>query len=102
MAVVTPEGIVGKVVAVYPLVSQVLLVTDPTFKVGVESQKDHVHGVLDCGSGKCADPADSKRRKSRRRRVVFHLRRRPDLPQRVSRRNRRDLAAGTGNEGSSS
>lgn len=53
MAVVTPDGIVGKVVAVYPLVSQVLLVTDPTFKVGVESQKGHVHGVLDCGTGKC-------------------------------------------------
>ncbi len=53
MAVVTPEGIVGKVVAVYPLVSQVLLITDPTFKVGVESQGHHVHGVLDCGSGKC-------------------------------------------------
>ncbi len=53
MAVVTPEGIVGKVVAVYPLVSQVLLVTDPTFKVGVESQKGHVHGVLDCAAGKC-------------------------------------------------
>lgn len=54
MAVVTPEGIVGKVVAVYPLVSQVLLVTDPTFKVGVESQKGHVHGVLNCGTGRCA------------------------------------------------
>jgi rod shape-determining protein MreC len=54
MAVVTPEGIVGKVVAVYPLVSQVLLITDPTFKVGIESQKGHVHGVLDCGAGKCA------------------------------------------------
>ncbi|HEX4227534.1 MAG TPA: rod shape-determining protein MreC [Bryobacteraceae bacterium] len=53
MAVVTPEGIVGKVTAVYPLVSQVLLVTDPTFEVGVESQKSHVHGILDCGSGKC-------------------------------------------------
>ncbi len=53
MAVVTPEGIVGKVTAVYPLVSQVLLVTDPTFKVGVESQKGHVHGVLNCGIGKC-------------------------------------------------
>ena len=53
MAVVTPDGIVGKVVAVYPLVSQVLLVTDPTFKVGVESQKGHIHGVLDCGTGKC-------------------------------------------------
>lgn len=54
MAVVTPDGIVGKVVAVYPLVSQVLLITDPTFKVGVESQKNHIHGVLDCGGGKCA------------------------------------------------
>ena len=53
MAVVTAEGIVGKVSAVYPLVSQVLLVTDPTFKVGIESQKDHVHGILNCGSGKC-------------------------------------------------
>lgn len=53
MAVVTPDGIVGKVTAVYPLVSQVLLVTDPTFKVGVESQKGHVHGVLNCGTGKC-------------------------------------------------
>lgn len=53
MAVVTPEGIVGKVTAAYPLVSQVLLVTDPTFSVGVESQKGHVHGVLNCGVGKC-------------------------------------------------
>src|SRR3954451_677399 len=53
MVVVTPDGIVGKVVAVYPLVSQVLLITDPTFKVGIESQQHHVHGVLDCGSGKC-------------------------------------------------
>ena len=53
MAVVTPDGIVGKVTAVYPLVSQVLLVTDPTFKVGIESQKGHVHAVLNCGAGKC-------------------------------------------------
>jgi rod shape-determining protein MreC len=53
MAVVTPDGIVGKVAAVYPLVSQVLLVTDSTFKVGVESQKGHIHGTLDCGIGRC-------------------------------------------------
>src|SRR3954454_4334430 len=53
MAAVTPEGIVGKVVAVYPLVAQVLLVSDPTFKVGIESQGHHVHGVLDCGGGPC-------------------------------------------------
>jgi rod shape-determining protein MreC len=53
MAVVTPEGVVGKVIAVYPLVAQVLLITDPTFKVGVESQKHHVHGILNCGLGHC-------------------------------------------------
>ena len=53
MAVVTPEGVVGKVIAVYPLVAQVLLVTDPTFKVGIESQKHHVHGILNCGLGHC-------------------------------------------------
>ncbi len=53
MAVVTPSGIVGKVVAVYPLASQVLLVTDSTFKVGVESQRGHVHGILNCASGHC-------------------------------------------------
>jgi rod shape-determining protein MreC len=53
MAVVTPEGVIGKVIAVYPLVAQVLLVTDPTFKVGVESQKHHVHGILNCGIGHC-------------------------------------------------
>jgi rod shape-determining protein MreC len=53
MAVVTPNGVVGKVAAVYPLASQVLLVTDSTFKVGVESQKGHIHGTLDCGTGHC-------------------------------------------------
>jgi rod shape-determining protein MreC len=53
MAVVTPEGIVGKVSATYPLVSQVLLVTDPTFGVGIESQKGRVHGVLNCSAGNC-------------------------------------------------
>lgn len=53
MAVVTPNGIVGKVAAVYPLASQVLLVTDSTFKVGVESQRGHIHGSLNCGSGHC-------------------------------------------------
>jgi rod shape-determining protein MreC len=46
MAVVTPDGIVGKVLAVYPFASQVLSVADPGFAAGVESQKNHVHGVL--------------------------------------------------------
>ncbi|MEP6716426.1 MAG: rod shape-determining protein MreC [Terriglobia bacterium] len=46
MAVVTPDGIVGRVVAVYPFASQVLSVSDPGFAAGVESQKNHIHGVL--------------------------------------------------------
>ena len=46
MAVVTPAGIVGKILAVYPFASQVLSVNDPGFAAGVESQKNHVHGVL--------------------------------------------------------
>jgi rod shape-determining protein MreC len=46
MAVVTPAGIVGKILAVYPFASQVLSVSDPGFAAGVESQKNHVRGVL--------------------------------------------------------
>jgi rod shape-determining protein MreC len=53
MAVVMPDGIVGKVIAVYPLAAQILLVTDPTFAVGVESQKGHVHGTLHCNGANC-------------------------------------------------
>jgi rod shape-determining protein MreC len=46
MAVVTPDGIVGKVQAAYPTASLVLLVTDPDFAAGVISQKNHVKGTL--------------------------------------------------------
>jgi len=46
MAVVTPDGIVGIVIAVFPFNSQVRTITDPGFAAGVESQKNHVHGVL--------------------------------------------------------
>lgn len=46
MAVITPDGIVGKVVAAYPTASLVMLITDPTFAAGVISQKNRVHGTL--------------------------------------------------------
>jgi rod shape-determining protein MreC len=46
MAVVTPDGIVGKVVDAYPTASLVMLITDPTFAAGVVSQKNRVHGTL--------------------------------------------------------
>jgi rod shape-determining protein MreC len=46
MAVVTPEGIVGKVIESYPTASEVLLVTDVDFAAGVTSQKNQVRGTL--------------------------------------------------------
>ena len=45
MAVVTPDGIVGKVIAAYPTASQVMLMTDPDFAAGVVTQGG-VHGTL--------------------------------------------------------
>jgi rod shape-determining protein MreC len=54
MAVVTPDGIVGKVLDAYPTASLVMLITDPTFAAGVVSQKNHVHGTLKGqGNGNC-------------------------------------------------
>lgn len=46
MAVITPDGIIGKVIASYPTAAQVLLITDPTFAAGVISQKHHVRGLV--------------------------------------------------------
>jgi rod shape-determining protein MreC len=46
MAVVTPEGIVGKVIAAFPTASEVVLVTDSSFAAGVISQKSRAHGIL--------------------------------------------------------
>ncbi|HXK05805.1 MAG TPA: rod shape-determining protein MreC [Verrucomicrobiae bacterium] len=45
MAVVTPDGIVGKVVAAYPMASQVQLITDPEFAAGVMT-KGGARGTL--------------------------------------------------------
>jgi rod shape-determining protein MreC len=44
--VVTPDGIVGKVIAAYPTASQVLLITDADFAAGVVTEKNQVHGTL--------------------------------------------------------
>ncbi len=54
MGVITPDGIVGKVLAAYPTSSQVLMVDDPGFAAGVVSQKGRVRGILrGVGHGKC-------------------------------------------------
>lgn len=46
MAVITPDGVVGRVRAAYPTSSQVVLVTDPSFAAGVISQRHHTQGTL--------------------------------------------------------
>jgi rod shape-determining protein MreC len=54
MAVITPDGIVGKVIGSYPTAAQVLLITDPTFAAGVISQKHRVRGMVrGLGQGNC-------------------------------------------------
>ncbi len=54
MAVITPDGIVGKVIAAFPTAAQVLMVDDPTFAAGVISQKHRVRGtVRGLGQSKC-------------------------------------------------
>jgi len=46
LAVITPDGIVGKIIAVFPHTAQVLLVTDPLSGVGCMLQKSRIQGVL--------------------------------------------------------
>jgi rod shape-determining protein MreC len=46
MAVIVPEGIVGRVINVFPNASYMRLVTDPAFAAGVKSQINHVEGTL--------------------------------------------------------
>lgn len=46
MAVLTPEGVVGKIVSVFPTTAQVLLLTDEKSGVGALLAENRVHGVL--------------------------------------------------------
>jgi len=46
LAVITPEGVVGKTIAVFPRSSQVLMLTDPSSGVGVILERTRVQGVL--------------------------------------------------------
>ena len=46
MAVITADGIVGKVLLVYPSVSQVLLISDQSSGVGAILEKSRLQGVL--------------------------------------------------------
>jgi rod shape-determining protein MreC len=50
MAVITPEGIVGKIVEVFPATAQVLLISDRDSGVGALLEETRTHGVVK-GSG---------------------------------------------------
>ncbi len=50
LAVITPQGVVGKIVAVFPFTSHVLLITDAASGAGVMLEKSRVQGVLKGGA----------------------------------------------------
>ncbi len=53
LAVLTQSGVVGKIVAVYPYTSQVLLITDPASGVGCLLDRTRIQGVLKGDSRLC-------------------------------------------------
>jgi rod shape-determining protein MreC len=54
LAVITPEGVVGKIVAIFPHSAQVLLITDPSSGVGATLAQSRVQGILKgAGNGFC-------------------------------------------------
>jgi rod shape-determining protein MreC len=55
LAVITPEGVVGKILAIFPHSSQVLLITDPSSGVGVTLAQSRVQGILKGGSNAFCD-----------------------------------------------
>ena len=55
LAVITPEGVVGKILAIFPHSAQVLLITDPSSGVGVTLSQSRVQGILKGGSNSFCD-----------------------------------------------
>lgn len=54
LPVVTPDGVAGKIVAVYPQSAEVLLITDPSAGAGALLEQSRVQGVLKgAGRGLC-------------------------------------------------
>jgi rod shape-determining protein MreC len=55
LAVITPEGVVGKILAIYPHSAQVLLLADPSSGVGVTLSQTRVQGILKGDGGNLCD-----------------------------------------------
>ncbi len=96
MAVVTPDGVVGKIVEVFPSTAQVLLINDKESGVGALFADSRTHGVVK-GSGD-PDPRmdyvvnDEKVKPGER---ASHFRRRSHFPERFADRhgNRRQTCS---------
>ena len=87
MAVITPDGIVGKIVEVFPAASQVLLINDKDSGVGALFADTRTHGVVKGSGDPSAHGLRRERRKSAGRRNDPHLRRGPHFPQGFADRN---------------
>ena len=83
MAVVTPDGIVGRVLAEYPYREPGSSVTDAGFAAAVESQKNHTRGVLK-GMGSSTARVDyvPEGQKVERGETFFHIGRRSHISSR--------------------
>ncbi len=55
LAVITPEGVVGKIIAVFPHSAQVLLLVDSSSGVGVTLAQSRAQGILKGGSNNFCD-----------------------------------------------
>lgn len=55
LAVITPEGVVGKILAIFPHSAQVLLIIDPSSGVGVTLAQSRVQGILKGGMNSFCD-----------------------------------------------
>jgi len=55
LAIITPEGVVGKILAVFPHSAQVLLITDPSSGMGVTLAQSRVQGILKGGTNSFCD-----------------------------------------------
>ena len=89
LAVITPEGVVGKILAIFPHSAQVLLITDPSSGVGVTLAQSRVQGILKGGSNSFCDLHYVMNEEAvNRGEARGDFRPRPGLSQRLACRNR--------------
>ena len=82
MAVITADGVVGKILQAYSSTSQVLLINDQSSGVGAILDKSRLQGVVEGNLRRRSDPGEcDDRRSGDARRTGGHQRWRPDISQ---------------------